>query len=201
MADASKSTYFDFLVYPESAPADWLDRLKSSHGAYAVSPLHEPDGDCSKPHYHVVYKHGGPITLDGAKRVIPAGIAANGYIEPTHSPRGYQRYLVHLDDPDKQQWDGDPRDHIWTCNGFPLDLSRDLSKAELQAIRADIFALIRDNGVVEYADLLDGLLDVGMWDHWDYAFNHTLAFTAYLASRRAKLATSLDRSSDESPDE
>jgi hypothetical protein len=197
MASTNKSTFFVFVTYPESAPKDWMEKLKASHGAFAVSPLHEPDEENAKPHYHVIYKHGGPITLDGAKRVIPAGIAANGYVEPCPHPRGYQRYLVHLDDPEKQQWEGDPRELIWTCGGFPLDLSRELTKAELQGIRADIMAAIRDANLTEYADLLDLLLDSGMWDHFEYAFNHTIAFNAYLASRRGRSATVLDRSSDE----
>jgi len=198
MADESKYRYFAFIVYPESAPTDWWEKLRASHGAFARSPLHEPDGDCSKPHYHVIYKHSNTVVLDAAKRVIPAGIAANGWVEPVPHPRGYQRYLVHLDDPEKQQWEGDPRELIETCNAFPLDLSRELSKAELQTIRADVIRIIRENGVTEYSDLLDGLLDSGMWDHFDYAFNHTIAFGKYVDSYRNKLAsTSLDRSSDE----
>lgn len=194
MADKEKYRYFAFIVYPESAPTDWWEQLRASHGSYARSPLHEPDEENAKPHYHVLYKHSNTVVLDVAKRVIPAGIAANGYVEPVPHPRGYQRYLVHLDDPEKQQWEGDPRDLIETCNAFPLDLSRELSKAQMQAIRADIFTLVRENGVVEYADLLDGLLDSGMWDHWDYACSHTILFSHYLASRRGKLATLRDLS-------
>lgn len=179
-----KARYACFLVYPESAPEDWRKRLKDSHGAFAISPLHEPDNECKKPHHHVVYKHGGPATLKAMKSAIPEGVAANGYVELCLHPRNYQRYLLHLDDADKQQWDGNPRDLIEVLNGFPLDLTRDYSKEERNQQRMDVMAIIRENDVHEYADLLEGLMDGGMYDLFDYAFNHTMAMQAYLSSRR-----------------
>lgn len=186
MSDVPRSYYAVFLVYPESAPADWWEVLKSSHGSFARSPLHAPDGEESKEHYHVIYKHGTNLNLNGMKRVIPAGIPANGYVELCSHPRNYQRYLVHMDDPEKQQWEGDPRELIETCNGFPLDLSRDFSQAERAEQRKQVFQLIRDNGMVEYADLLEGLMDKGLYDLFDYACNHTILFSHYLASRRGR---------------
>lgn len=187
-----KCRYFVFLVYEESAPEDWKEQLKRSHGAFAISPLHEPDEECKKPHYHVVYMHGNTITLDGAKRAMPKGIAANGYVEPCTHPRNYQRYLLHLDDPEKQQWQGNPRELIETMNGFPLDLSRDYSKEERNQQRIDVMAMIRDNELCEYADLLEGLMDNGLYDLFDYAFNHTIAMQAYLTSRRNRSRKNAD---------
>lgn len=179
-----KYRYFVFIVYEESAPKDWRERLKKSHGCYAISPLHQPDDECSKPHYHVIYMHSNTVSLNGAKRAIPEDVPANGYVEPCPHPRNYQRYLVHMDDPEKQQWDGNPRELIVTFNGFPLDLSREYSKEERYQQRMDVMAIIRDNEICEYADLLEGLLDAGMYDLFDYAFNHTIAMQGYLGSRR-----------------
>ena len=71
-------------------------------------------------------------------------------------------------------------------NGFPLDLSRDFSRSELQEQRKRIFELSRENGIDEYADLLDGLMDVGEWDLWEYACNHTVLFTGYFSSVRGR---------------
>lgn len=181
MAADQKVRYCAFLVYPESAPQDWKQRLKDSHGSYAISPLHEPAEE--KPHYHVIYKHSGPARIEVLEKCIPGGIAANGYVEPVNSPRNYQRYLIHLDDPDKQQFEGGSNE-IETINGFPLDLSRDYSKAELQGFRSQIFEAIRDNEMVEYSELLDYLMDSGEVDLLDYASNHTILFNTYLTSRR-----------------
>lgn len=180
---ASKIRYGAFLVYPDSAPEDWKQILKDSHGSFAISPLHEP-GDGEKPHYHVIYKHGSPVTIEALASCIPAAVPANGLVEPVTAPRNYQRYLIHLDDPDKQQFSGS--ECIEVLNGFPLDLTRDYSKAELLAFRHKIQALIREFDIFEYADLLDYLADAGEVDLHDYAFNHTIAFNTYLSSRRYK---------------
>lgn len=179
-----KARYACFVVYPESAPGDWREQLKASHGSFAISPLHGGDDEDGKEHYHCIYMHGGPATLAVMQRAIPEGIAANGHIELCLHPRNYQRYLVHLDDPDKQQWGGNPRELIETLNGFPLDLTREFSKEERYQQRLDVMAIVRDNDLREYADLLEGLLDSGLYDLFDFAFNHTIAMQGYLASRR-----------------
>ena len=195
-----KYRYFVFIVYEESAAEDWRERLKKSHGCFAISPLHQPDEECKKPHYHVVYMHGNTTTLEGAKRAIPKDVAANNYVEPCPHPRNYQRYLVHMDDPEKQQWEGNPRELIEVVNNFPLDLSRDYSKEERYQQRMDVIALIRDNDLCEYADLLEGLIDNGLYDLFDYASNHTIMMQAYLGSRRNR-GRKPSEEQDETPDE
>lgn len=185
MTEKQKHRYFDFIVYEESAGEGWVETLRGTHLAFAISPLHEPDGEHDKPHWHVMLKAPNPCTLAYAKTLVPAGVAANGYIEPTRAPRNYQRYLIHLDDPEKQQFD-DGANAITAINGFPLDLSRDYSKAELAAFRDRIFETIRKFELVEYADLLDMLFDTGEVDLLDYASNHTILFNTYITSRREK---------------
>lgn len=193
-----KARYFTFLVYPDSAPANWVDELRDSHGSFAISPLHQPDdGDeQGKPHFHVIYCHGNTASLEAARQAIPEDVPANGKIEIVTAPRNYQRYLLHLDDPDKQQFPGGSKE-ITLLGCFPLDLSRDFSAAERAAQRAKVFSIIRENGLVEYADLLDGLMDEGWDDLFDWAFNHTIALTHYLASCRGRLAYADDPARDE----
>ena len=183
MGNDAKARYACFLVYSESAPEDWKQRLKKTHGCYAISPLHEPDEENSKPHYHVIYRHGNPVTLATMGRFIPSDIPANGHVELVTAPRNYQRYLIHLDDPEKQQFE-DGADAIEVLNGFPLDLTRDYSKAELQGFRSEIYSLIREYDMTEYAELLDYLMDNGEVDLLDYASNHTILYNTYLTSRR-----------------
>lgn len=49
---------FATVVYPESAPSDWIDKLDQLHVAALISPLHDkdtnPSGEPKKPHYHVL---------------------------------------------------------------------------------------------------------------------------------------------------
>ena len=186
MAEVVKSRFFDFLVYPESAPKDWMGELRRSPGQYAISPLHAPDDEVTKEHYHGMFYCGnGPITLKAAKQKIPAEVPANGYVEVTGSSTGYMRYLIHLDDPEKEQFPGG-ENSITLINGFPLDLTRELTKAEKAAIRSQLVALIRDNGVIEYSDFIFGLEDMGDPDLADYAATHTIFFSKLIDSQRHK---------------
>lgn len=183
MAEIVKARYWTFLVYPESAPEDWAGILRRSHGSYAISPLHQPDEENSKPHYHVVYMHGNTTTASGAKSAIPAEVPANGYVEAVANPGNLQRYLIHLDDPEKEQFP-DGVNAITLLNGFPLDLTRELSKSEKARIRLELMGIIRDNGVTEYSDFIFGLMDMGDPDMLDYACNHTILFEGVIRSMR-----------------
>lgn len=42
-ASVEKSTYFTFLVYPDSSPADWKIQLEATGRPIAISPLHDKD--------------------------------------------------------------------------------------------------------------------------------------------------------------
>lgn len=76
---ASKSRAFTGLVYPDSAPKNWQDILRDSLGMWLISPLHEPDPvedletgaiKTLKPHYHVMYFHGAPITPKAGRAIF-----------------------------------------------------------------------------------------------------------------------------------
>ena len=62
-----KKRNWAFVLYPESAPADWLDQLKKSGVMGAVSPLHDKDvnatGEPKKAHYHIILVYGSPTTF------------------------------------------------------------------------------------------------------------------------------------------
>lgn len=194
MANSQKFRYFTFLVYPESAPENWREILKRSHLQFAISPLHQPDDEVSKPHYHVIYHHGNPVTLSCARDYVPDGVPANGYLEPARAPRNLQRYLIHLDDPEKEQFKAGVGS-IQVLNGFPLDLTREFSAAERREQRRKVHEFIRDYDVCEYSDLLDYLADIDL-DLYDFACNHTILFNTYITSRRNKKAESAGQSLD-----
>ena len=127
--------------------------------------------------------HGNSTTLGGAASSIPKSVPANGYIEPVHNPSNLQRYLIHLDDPEKEQF-ADGANAITVLNGFPLDLTRELSKAEKAQLRASLLTIIRENGITEYADFVFGLQDMGDPDLLDYACSHTILFEGVIRSVR-----------------
>lgn len=102
----SKSRYFATIVYPESAPENWLDTLRGLCMRGYVSPLHDmdenPTGEKKKPHYHVLLIYDGPATKSNAEKKIElfGGVGC----EVVGSLRGYARYLCHLDNPEKHKY-------------------------------------------------------------------------------------------------
>lgn len=98
---------FATVVYPESAPTDWIERLNQQHIASLVSPLHDrdvnPNGELKKPHYHVLLMFESPTDYESKVAPIFAEIGGVGR-ETVNSARGYARYLCHLDNPEKAQY-------------------------------------------------------------------------------------------------
>lgn len=97
---------FACMVYPESAPENWMDILTDLKIPSFVSPLHEndidPQNQPKKPHYHVMLMFEG-MKSDEQVRDIFDKICGVGF-ERVNSIRGYARYLCHLDNPEKAQY-------------------------------------------------------------------------------------------------
>lgn len=102
-----------FLFYPESAPFDSLiDKIKDSHIPAFVSPLHAPDDKETKPHYHIMLMFDAQRSVAYLHSLVLSLGGANGYfISPPK--RQYARYLLHLDDLDKEQF----TDSVIALNG------------------------------------------------------------------------------------
>lgn len=98
---------FATVVYPESAPDNWRSILSEQFIPGYISPLHEndinPTGEPKKPHYHVIICFDSVKTIEQAKDVFKliGGVGC----EVVKSIRGYARYLCHLDNPEKAQYD------------------------------------------------------------------------------------------------
>lgn len=107
---SNRTRNYASIVYPESAPADWMEILDAEHVAAFVSPLHDkdvnPGGELKKAHYHVMIMFEGVKTLKQAQELF-AKIGAVSYVEAVASIRGMARYLCHLDNPEKVRYDMD----------------------------------------------------------------------------------------------
>lgn len=97
------------VVYPESAPQDWQERLNAMHIEAVVSPLHcedcNADGEPKKAHYHVLVMWSSVKTKEQAAAAFEE-IGGVG-VEAVASLRGMARYLCHLDNPEKAQYNPD----------------------------------------------------------------------------------------------
>ena len=170
-----KKRNWAFVLYPESAPADWREQLRLSGVQVAISPLHDrdvnPDGEPKKAHYHVILVYGNPTTYSNVK-AFTNGKLGQTIPQPLEQVRGYYRYLTHEDNPEKAQYS---KSDIQTLNGFDIREFVELTKSEVVKAKREILQLIRDNGLTEYADLIDILMDGGesTADMFDVASNNT----------------------------
>lgn len=103
-----RSTTWTFLAYPESVPENWIEILKSLHIPFIVSPLHDkdlkPDGTTKKPHYHIIVRFRSKKSFKQIKEGVcdPLG---GPHPQPVFDFPMMVRYLAHLDDPEKAQYD------------------------------------------------------------------------------------------------
>lgn len=97
---------FATVVYPESAPEGWQEILSECFVPAFISPLHDkdtnPTGEQKKAHYHVIIMFDSTKTVEQAQEIF-SKIGGVG-CEKVNSIRGYARYLCHLDNPEKFQY-------------------------------------------------------------------------------------------------
>ena len=148
----TRARNFATVVYPDSAPSDWLDILSDNMIPSFVSPLHDadvnPTGETKKPHYHVIVMFEGKKSEEQIKSIFDA-IGGVG-LEVVKSMRGYARYLCHLDNPEKSQYN--PDDVKCFCGadylgiiGLPIDKYKSIG---------EMMDYIIENEVTSYSDLL-----------------------------------------------
>lgn len=185
MASASntKKRTWAFVLYPESAPQDWREQLKISGLVAAVSPLHDkdinPTGEPKKAHYHIILVYSGPTTYNAVAKFT---VSLNSTIpQALESVRGMYRYFSHKDNPEKYQYN---ECEITCINGFNIADLVELTRSEVNEVKTDILRLIREIDIIEYADLIDFLVDNELLVEYDVAVNNTFFFNSYIASRR-----------------
>ena len=103
-----RKEYWLFEFYPDSAPENWRDIINSWMVDCLVSPLHDKDvnedGTPKKAHYHGILFFETLKTFEQVAELIKP---LNGPIpqRPFGSKRNCARYLCHLNNPEKYQYD------------------------------------------------------------------------------------------------
>lgn len=188
----SKYRYYAGIVYrldkdgnEQISEQQLKERLIQSFGDFAISPLHQPDEDDEVEHWHVIYKHPAPVRINVVREFLHDIDVPffNNYFLPLHHPNNYQRYLIHLDNPDKEQFVGGEK-AITVINGFPLNLMRELSVPDKIKLQQEIESFACDYNIFEYATMTVYLSEHGMTEHYVYFTTHTHHFGKFLDSLR-----------------
>ena len=144
---------FATVVYPESAPENWRQIIADSKSPVFISPLHDkdvnPTGEPKKPHYHVVWAN------DGKKSKSQAVVFFKSFggvgCEVVQSIRGYARYLCHLDNPEKAQYN---TEDVVSYGGLDYSATIGLPTDKYKAIK-EMMAFCKEKQVYSYAFLLE----------------------------------------------
>lgn len=189
-----KSKNWVFELYPDSMNSDYLKIIQEELCVpMAISPLHDKDvnadGSLKKPHYHCLVCYDGNTTYNNVKKNICDRLGGTIPLVCL-SLRGTYRYHLHLDNPEKYQYDD--RDRVLLC-GFDVSKVEALTYTEILKYLKQIQRFIIDNNILEYSDLLDILLENDEYNMWDVAVNHTLVINSYIKSKRHKQLPIIDK--------
>ncbi|HFR3424515.1 TPA: Spaf_1101 family AAA-like ATPase [Streptococcus suis] len=132
------------VVYPESLPENWKEIISTE--PVAISPLHDKDvnadGTKKKPHYHIVFNYKGNKSfeqMDEMARALRAPIP-----ERISGLTGAVRYLTHMDNPEKYQYDNT---EIQVFGGFDLESCLALSTGDKRQALKEMLGFISDNNI------------------------------------------------------
>ena len=141
------------IVYPDSAPKNWREILDETHYRWVESPLHDkdvnPDGEIKKAHWHILLSADGPISENTVKEVFKK--LNTPEIKKVGSARGLVRYMIHMDNPEKYQYDiNDIKGH----NGAEVESYFELTPTNRLSVLKEMVIYIRDNQVDNFSDFV-----------------------------------------------
>ena len=180
----TRARAWSFIAYPDSVPADWEQILTERFNLqWARSPLHDSDFNADetqkKPHWHIVVTFTNVKSYEQVKEISDT---INATIpQKVHNLQGLMRYFIHLDNPEKAQYDIKDIKAVGINAELEILGQVDFNKK----LKNEILEIIRGNDITEYCDLCD-FLQYEYAEHFEYATNHTLLFSSYLKSRRHK---------------
>lgn len=144
---------FATVVYPDSAPEGWQDILSEQFVPVFISPLHDkdtnPTGEPKKPHWHVIILFDSTKTTEQATEIFNriGGVGC----EKVNSIRGYARYLCHLDNPEKFQYN---QEDVRSLCGADYISTIGLVTDKYKAI-SEMIDYCMANNIYSYSDLLE----------------------------------------------
>ena len=182
-----KKRYWALVCYPESLPNNWLEILQNTGLEIAISPLHDkdinPDNTTKKPHYHLILCYNNPTTYNNVKTNI-CDVLHCPIPQPLESVKGYYRYLIHKDNPEKYQYN---ESEIKTLNGFDSSNFFDMTNNEISSILNLLTDFIEEQGISEYRDLICMIKQNDkLREYMPIAQKQTIFLNAYIKSYKYK---------------
>lgn len=180
----TRTRNWTIILYPDSAPNNWRDILDELHIEWVESPLHDkdinPTGELKKAHFHILLMFGG---VKSYEQVIECITDLNCSIpQRVHNAKSLVRYMAHLDNPDKAQYN--IRDVIPHGGVDVADLLKP-SSSERYTLIKDMREWCENNNITEFEDLFN-YSAVNHFDDWFPLLcdNCCYVMTQFLKSKR-----------------
>jgi hypothetical protein len=164
-----RSIYWNFELYEESAPTDYLEILKSFQVSFALSPWHDHDnwskqdeldnpahiaGTPKKKHRHGIFKFEGMKSFDQVKE-LTTKLNAPIPIRTISITKSVQ-YFVHKNDPEKYQYD--KSEIIDYCFGVEEYFTATATLLEKRQYLREMVAWAKENKILRMNQLIDEAL-------------------------------------------
>lgn len=178
-----------FIVYPESAPENWIEILSEEQVPFVISPLHDKDvnadGELKKPHWHVMLMFSGKKSLTQIQKITEK--INSPMPQKVNDTKAMARYFLHLDNPEKWRYS---KEDLKVYGG--IDIEKYLTSVSEQknerydGIR-DMCKFIDDHGIIEFSDLMAYAMD-NRADWFELLCdNSAYVIGLYIKSRRHKV--------------
>lgn len=150
----SRVRNWTIVVYPDSAPDNWRDIIDEWHIEWVESPIHDKDinanGEPKKAHYHVLLMFGGVKSYEQVLELIqPLNCPIPTKV---HNAKSLVRYMAHLDNPDKVQYN---ISDVISHGGVDVADLLKPSSGERYTYIKEMQVWCNENNIVEFCDLFN----------------------------------------------
>lgn len=182
-----RSRNWNFILYPESAPENWIEIIDETRIEWVCSPLHhldvDPTGELKKEHYHITLLFPSDKSFEQVSDLVCNKLGQPIPIKCI-SVKGSIRYMVHKDHPDKFQYNWND---IKCYGGADLHSLCMPTSSEKLEIQKQIIDYCRMYNITEFSDIVNYAFDTGN-NEWLYVLlnNSTVSLNTYVKSLRYK---------------
>lgn len=193
----TRSKNWTIVQYDDSSPADWRDIINDMHIEWIESPIHDKDlnadGEVKKSHRHIMLMFGSLKSYDQVRELADKLNCPSP--QKCHNSKAMVRYMAHLDNPEKAQYD------IAEIRGYGgVDISELLrpSASERYNIIRDMMNFVRAENITEFQDLMDFAM-TNKFDEWFPLLcdNSSIVMINYIKSVRHRTSKAIDYATGE----
>lgn len=172
---------FAMVLFEDSCNPKWKELLEEEH-IPSLWIYHDkdvnPTGEAKKPHYHLMLLFENKKSKAQIQAYADLFGAANGVYKPIQSVRGMARYLCHMDNPEKHQYDSS---EVHAC-AVDYNAIVGMASDKYKAI-SEMMSFCEENGIISYYELIN-YARIHRYDWFkSLCDNSTIVMKEYLKSK------------------